>query len=390
MDITTFLYLATAEVLLVLTFTGIWLGWRRCSNQRRATVPLHPDTHPQQAGEQYQLLVQHQINKAEARLQNLLSHHSEDLDELSLIRFRMAYLKEEKLAVEACGDNEQALWQMLRTTLPALMPATDVPDQGDGNDNDPDLIDPEDYRLLQRKLHASEKRADSLTKFKELFFSLKDQFNESQKINTALHEELEELLPTDFASEDIQAVLAKLREENNTLHHQLEDVESSFAKLTRNLDNSTPAGLPLQTSGQPHSIGATSQAVTAGVAQIKSVMDKQDEKIQQLNTVISSLKLQVEQQQALEQKLAEYQNVTDELRTSISQLEEENNFMCEQISALLKQELETDKQHKQASLELEEALTEQQLAVTEMEARYAKLESDYQQLYAEHQALKGG
>ncbi len=387
-DLTTFIYLLVAEVSLIVGIGVILLIRNRAAhgNKSAPQFPIQASQHPEAAQEQYHLLVQNEINKAEARLHKMLENDSQDKEELAVIQFRMSFLTAEKKAIESHGHDEHALWRVFVNTLPQLMPSEQIPIEDEIAD-DVESIDPEEYRLLQRKLHASELRAENLTKFKTLFFELKDQFAESQRVNDALHEELEELLPDDFASEDIKAVLAKLRSENSSLHHQLEDVESSFAKLTRNLTSLTDGSI--DTSGQPHTINETSAAINAGVQKIKDVMEQQDDKIRELSSMVVKLKLKVEQQQTLESKLNELQNNNEEFKRTMHSLEEENAFLCDQISALLKEEVNSENKHHKRVLQLESELTEKEMSLVEIESKYTKLESEFQKLYAEHKLLKG-
>lgn len=381
----TFLYLVLAEIVLLAGAGVLLLLHQRRKNRLRPRFPIAPEQHPRAACQQYHMLVQNEINKAENRLHSLLASDSQDQQQLAVIRFRTAFLSEEQKAVEAHGHDEQTLWQVFSQTLPPLMP--DRPVSFDEEISaDIDSIDPEEYRLLQRKLQATELRADNLAKFKDLFFDLKSQFAESQRINDALHDELEELLPDDFASEDLKAVLAKLRSENTTLHHQLEDVESSFVKLTRNLKDLTDH--PIDLSGKPHTIEQTSAAINAGVQKIKGAMEHQDEKIRELSSAVVKLKLKVEQQQSLEEKLTNLQNSNDNFKRSVANLEEENAFLADQISALLKQEVDSESKHHKRILQLESEITEKEMAVAEMEAKYTRLELDFQKLYADYKLLK--
>lgn len=373
MDFVTFLYLAAAEMLLMVGLFGMFTVYRR---QTRPTFPINPERNPAIAAEQYSLLLQEEINRASQRLFHLKEADGDYSEDIALIEFRIAYLKTEKQAIDQHAYDEIGLWSHLSRELQPLTGASNPTgsDDCDQQANRPDSDSQQEIDMLRRKLQAYATRVENLQKFKELFFELKKQFTETQQRNEELHNEFERLLPDNNEHEDIRDVLTKLRSENDNLHQQLNSLEGVFSSLP--------------TINTMRDISPPTDNITESVTRIKSIITQQEARIAELSHELNSLHIELEAQERLKLKIQKLDDETRKLKDSAHHLEEENLFLQEQISVLLRQELERDEKHKRRLLQLEEDLTQQQLNFAELEKKYTSLEREYLQIYEENRRLK--
>ncbi len=373
------IYIALEALLLVSAYAVyLYISRRRLLARQPGDAGTQPEA--PSAADHYVALLQDEILRAEAKLAQLVSGENPDPLLRNIIETRLTFLCGERKAIDSSGPDEKKFWELIADTLKPFLPMEDPPDETAKGDQTA-LIE-----VLQSRIQAYEMRVANLEQFKDRFFALKDKYENTRELNGKLHVEIERALPDEEQSPELKETLQRLKEENGHLESQLALVEQEFQNIMNNLRAATDrSDLPKPELGITNSV----DNIGEGVGRIKDVIASQEQKIRELNGMLSELELELEQQQRIKDAFDELQTKHDELNNAISIIQEENDFLQEQISALLKQELEKDGESSDAVEKLQQELNEQLKAYADLETRYAAMEHEYLATYAENEKLKG-
>jgi len=181
---------------------------------------------------------------------------------------------------------------------------------------------------LENRLRLQQERIDNLEGFKKQVFKLSEKLQASRQTILKLDEELQKLLPAENRSAELEALLQGLTNEKTQLEEQIKLVENEYETLMHNVE--------------------------------------------------------VLQQQNADQAAPKQSSPPSEQpahdNEELAQLKEENEFLCNQIATLLKQELEyketleTQKEKLKKQLQArEEELSDAVKRLAEMEKKYLAL-----------------
>ncbi len=330
--------------------------------------------------DRYTALLQEEILRAEAKLARLATEESSDPQLNNIIETRLSFLRGEREAIDNSGLDEEKFWTLISDRLKPFVPAEDTPGET-ANEHQSALIE-----ALQSRIQAYATRVANLEQFKDQFFAIKDKYANTRELNGRLHAEIERALPEDEQSPELKETLQELRQQNAHLESQLGLVEHEFNAIIANLCTATDrSDLPKPELGITNSV----DSIGEGVGRIKHVIAGQEQKIKALNGMLSELELELAEQDRIKDALEELQAKHGELSNVIGIVQEENNFLQEQFSTLLKQELEKDRQSSASIERLHQELNEQVRAYADLENRYAAMEREYLVTYAEYEKLKG-
>ncbi len=324
-------------------------------------------------------LLQSEILKAEARLAHLAQDKAADPDEKRLIETRLAFLRAERRAIDTSGNDEESFWTKIADGLAPLLPQS-------GNDADSTAEAPRSTVLesLQTQIDAYKARIANLEQFKDRFFELKAKLADSHALNEQVHTEVEKIIPAAEQPPELAGAMARLRQENSDLTAELARVEEEFAALMRNAQaaetrqNATNADLN-QASGQ----------LERSLDRVKQILVTKEEQISALQGLVNELQLELKEKERLQAAIDDLAAQNKELDNVVTILQDENNFLQQQISALLKEELEKEEKQVRRIQGLQEELDEQIRAFAELEKKYAAMEQEYLAMYEENQQLKG-
>ncbi len=368
------------EALVVASLYILYLRWANRRLKRATASPpaaaVSPATSPI---DQYVTLLQEQIRDADAKLAQLEAEPANDTRLTEIVGMRLAFLRAERKAIDGSASDPQKLWNGIAEALGPLLPD---PAAAAASDSQARLVN----NALQARLQAYETRVANLEQFRTNFFELKEKYADAIGLGQQLHSEVGKAFSEDQQPPELRAAMDELKEENSRLEGQLSLVEQEFDNIMRNLQTATDrSDLPPAQPG----IASSMDNIGQGVAKIRGVIRTQEHRIHELTGVISELEIELSDKERLDSAVDELKQKHTELTNVIAIIQDENDFLQEQISALLKQELEDREKSDAKTDALRQELEEQRDAYIELEKKYAAIEHEYLAAYEENKRLKG-
>lgn len=218
-------------------------------------------------------------------------------------------------------------------------------------------VDLKDLGILKEKLALAEQRVKNLERFRELFFDLKDKLTELMGKQQHMSERmLEAGLPVK-EQHALMTSFEKLKKEKDTLEQHLHQVEAELSVLM----------------GGPHQ----SPNLIVEDVNAAAIIQSQQAEIGKLIQEIADLELEAVAAQRIQTTINQLNQKSGDLTIAIEVLQDENQFLSDQIQALLKQEHEKDQQlNRQIDL-ITGQFSEKEKAYDELYKKHAKLESEY-------------
>ena len=348
------LFFGLIEALLLAALYAAYLLWRL--RRLRATAAGSQAMSPPGP---YVERLQREVLETEAALARLgepTSTADADARQRQLLETRLVFLRAERKAAD--GPPEQFQARLEEGLAPFL-----------GGDGESLLV-----QSLRSQVQACEKRLSNLERFKDLFFELKGRLADSQERGEQLQMEVSRVVPESEQSPLLKNLLDGLKTENEQLNQQLDQVDEALAAILRQAERHVEAN--------GDGVNASITGIDAGVERIRNVVQAQQRRIAELAELVSARDMELEQKAPLESLLEEVRASNEELNTVVSVLQEENDFLQVQISMLLKQELEKEK-------ERERVLAETAKSQADLKQRFAAMEKEYLLVYEENRRLKG-
>jgi DNA repair exonuclease SbcCD ATPase subunit len=218
----------------------------------------------------------------------------------------------------------------------------------------PDL---KDLGVIKERLALSEQRVKNLERFRELFFDLKDRvatlMEHQQQMNQHM---LEAGLPLE-EQKALMAAFDKLKKEKEVLEQHLQQVEDELDILMV-----TPDVDSLKAKESPSAA---------------HVIHDQQAKIGKLIQEIADLEVEAATGHRIQTTINQLNEQSDELSIAIEVLQDENQFLNEQVQTLLQQQNpQGDQVNKEIDL-LTSQLAEKQHAYDELYKKHVRLEQEY-------------
>ncbi len=354
--------LVLLELLLVALVWGIWQHLRL----RR----LRSRIGEQEGGATLSILdwLEDQIAETERR-KAAAGQHQGGTVPLALLEQRAAWLCAELEAWRAVQDAGRDFWTVYRGPEGADVQARETRRLEQALQRER-----ERERHLVQQLEAAQKRLANLEKFRELFFEMKAQLENSRSINVRLREAVDRHVPVEQRPGELRELLEHLEEENRKLAGEMEAVESALDEMLR-------AG-PEQMTAESGTMDLA--ALSSGIGQRLLVLRRNYARQAEL---IDALRTQLQEATGLDagkparELIEELEAAQLDLKQQVVRLEEENDFLATQISMLLRQELETEQEHEQEKALLEEALDKARQALTRSENEVVELERKLLELH---------
>ncbi|HEC19723.1 MAG TPA: hypothetical protein ENI97_10320 [Gammaproteobacteria bacterium] len=172
---------------------------------------------------------------------------------------------------------------------------------------------------LEDRLRLQQERINNLEGFKEQVFKLSEKLQASRQTILKLDEELQKLLPAESRSAELEALLQGLADEKTQLEEQMKLVENEYETLMKNAE-------------------------------------------------------------VLQQQIAEKHPPASEHEEELASLKEENEFLCNQIATLLKQELVHKNQLTSQEESFDKQLHERDEELAATQNKLAEMEKKYLEL----------
>ena len=221
------------------------------------------------------------------------------------------------------------------------------------------LPDPQIKELgtLRERLAIAQQRVENLERFRELFFEMKEKLAALLAQQEAMDVRMQAAGLPPEQQQELMAEFEKLKKEKETLEQHLQQVE---AELNLLMESSQP-----QQNGQKEQASAT------------NIIQEQQAEIGRLIQEIADLEVEAAQAQRIQSSINSLNNHSDELAIAIEVLQDENQFLSDQIQSLLKQEQENDRQTASQIDLMTSQLSQLQHDYDELNAKHTRLESEY-------------
>lgn len=212
---------------------------------------------------------------------------------------------------------------------------------------------------LRQRLAIAEKRVLNLEKFRELFFKIKHHMD---TLLLAQEQVTSRFMAGAAPGNDPELVqaLQKLKKEKETLEQHLKQVTDELDLLLANPSH----GGSLSSEGLKAALG------------VKNVQ----EEVGNLTQIIADLEVEAATSNRINTSVTSVNTRLQEMETVMEVLQDENQFLSDQIQALL-----TLQRNEDAKLELEmermsSAFTDKELELLEQKKKYTELEAEYLKL----------
>lgn len=365
-----------------LALVGVWaiyLGWKnRRLTAQLADANIHESSQALDI-DSYSDLVNKEILNTEAKLVQLADQPGAEAGPMQAIQARLTFLRAEREAAGGLASDDEAFWARMTELLSGCIPAAgDAETTGAGERDQSAQVE-----ALETRIQAYETRVSNLEQFKQLFFELKMKQVNSKGLEEKIRTEVDKVIPEQEQTPELKDMLSTLRAENHTLEEQLNHIERELDDVLR---AAGPAGNQQAESGAG-SVNNGPAGIEDDVENIRRVISQYKKHVNELNGLVMNLKLDVKDKERLEGYAEQLKSQYEDLQAAMHHLGEENDFLQEQISALLKQELEKEAQIKADAAEVADKLEAQLTAYAELERKYAEMEQSYLATYQENQKL---
>lgn len=354
-----------------------------------ARHPGAPDMH-----DPWHDFLQEEINRTRTRITQLANDGITPVRNLEVLELRLKALQAEQQAWNRTSEDHEVFWEQITTQLSALLPAATDASTNNAQAAAEDPVKDELIRSMQERIENYEARLGNLETFKQMFFDLKQKLNESQELNQQFHDEITRTIPVEMQSPEMQAMLERLREENTALEEQLQHVEKQLYIIMHHAGHTTTTGgkdhgaEPETSKQRLDSMSDVAMHIETEMTQIRDIISNQKRKISELTSHIDELQLEVNEKDHIKRELVKLADRNEEMNRVLDVLEEENTFLQEQISALLRQELRDSERSKENLSEYENQLLAKEKALNALEKKYTDMEQEYLTVYNENEKLK--
>ncbi len=367
------------EALLIACVLVAYLSWKTRRLRAQLVAAGCQGGVPALDVDSYSDLISKEILQTEAKLAGLSDQPDVKEALLRTVQTRLTFLRAEQETTSKFAENDDAFWARMTELLSAeLLGSRDLDTAAPVDEEQANRIE-----ALQKRIQVYEKRVSNLEQFKALFFAAKMKQVNSRDLQDKIRAEVDKAIPEQDQSAELKDVLSTLREENHSLEEQLNHIERELDDVLR---AAGPVADQAPASGGAHS-GKAHAHLEEDVENIRAVISQYKDHINELNGLVLNLKLDVKDKEQLKSYAEELKSQYEALQSAMQHLEEENDFLQEQISALLKQELEKEEQIKADAAEVKSKLDRQLEAYTELEGKYAAMEQSYLEAYEENQKL---
>jgi len=312
-----------------------------------------------------------------ARLEQLQGEADADEIQVQTLQNRLTLLEAEKQVVESSNDYPDRHWEFV---LERFKPAIEEPEPDDAD--------------IEQDAQPEEPESQTDTSSQNLPPAGGDAGNSVQV--EALQDNLHQQGVT---LDSMRQVLQQVKQDPKTelidqLEKQLKELERRYREADTCIEIMAQENDRLQEKidHRDYRIGQVEAEKTESVTDLEEQLDKQKRNITDLHNMVGDLQLETEKAAQLQDKLDNFELASRDMNMCVQVLEEENQFLQEQIQELLKAdesgsmydkaEEQKDPAELEAQIEaLRAELSEKEHRVREAEEKYAAMEQEYLTLY---------
>ncbi|HHJ13861.1 MAG TPA: hypothetical protein ENJ79_05720 [Gammaproteobacteria bacterium] len=372
MDINTLLLLGTLELALVAGVLAILAEVRRRRQLARLHVRQTTTGQPPESFESvhsgYLPYLEQQLLQTRARREACT-----DETEAAALDTRIGLLEREKALTEHGNDFPEEHWQQL-LRLYAPEPAGEPPPTEETQASVPDETGPAKDGDT-KGLAAARERIARLESFRDHFFAIKKQLAELEKEHAHTLTRLGQLLPEAERSHALQQLLDDMSDRQERLQAELAQLESQADELTR------------EQKPQPESLAEPADDSGERATELSQKLEAQQHEMAQLKRTIDRLENELAEAGKLGEELERMQTANRDMEMCLKTMEEENEFLQEQIRTLLALD-DADSVYGRAGdneevARLQQALQEKDTALAALQEKFDAMEQEYLSLYEE-------
>lgn len=308
-------FLSYAILIEIIFILVIWIGivhWR-LSKKKKELVVVEEVEVPVPF-EIYMQYLNRELSETMAHLDKL-SEDSSDIETLTMYQYRLKHLDaEQKAMTEAKGDTVK-FWELYRSNI-------DFVHEGEGEVEREELddeISEVDEAVDEEPSVETRSMQEQLDIFNKNSESLLEQSSDVVDLVKTLSDKNE--------SEELQHILKLLTGERDELSSQLENMRNEYNLMMKSIKP--------ESSDAAASVVSQIPRADEDTPNMSGVLSKQNTRISELNDVVGNLSLELEEKKTL---MKETEWVTRQLKETehvVIILEDENNFLRNQIKQLL-------------------------------------------------------
>lgn len=328
----------------------------------------------------YFAYLEKELLATQARLEQAENESDVDAIKVETLRTRLTLFEAEKHVVESTNDYPDRHWEFV---LERFRPVIEEPEPGqEPDDAEPDNAESQPDIISEDSPGAGETSGSGLQ-----VEALQDNLNQQGIALDSMRQVLRQV------KQDPQAELI------DQLEQQLQKLERRYQEANTCIEIMGQENDRLQEKidHRNYRIDQVEAEKTESVADLEEQLDKQKRSITDLHNMVGDLQLETEKAAQLQEKLDQFALASRDMNMCIQVLEEENQFLQEQIAELLKSDDsqsvydKTGEQKDSAELEaqieaLRTELAEKDRKVHEAEEKYNAMEQEYLTLYEEANA----
>ena len=380
MEVATFALFVALEV--VLLFGGaLFLLYRKysllCKQLDEPQLQVRAPDNFDSIESGYFSYLEKELLATHARLEQLQGEADADEIHMQTLQNRLTLLEAEKQVVESSNDYPDRHWEFV---LERFKPPIEEPEPDDaGMVQDAEPEEPESQTDTSSQ---NLQEADGVPGNSVQVEALQDNLQQQGVTLDTMRQVLQQV------KQDPKAGLI------DQLETQLKELERRYREADTCIEIMGQENDRLQEKidRRDYRIGQVEAEKTESVTDLEEQLDKQKRNITDLHNMVGDLQLETEKAAQLQDKLDHFELASRDMNMCVQVLEEENQFLQEQIQALLKADEsgsvydKAEEQKDPAELEalieaLRAELGEKEQRVREAEDRYTAMEQEYLTLY---------
>lgn len=322
-----------------------------------------------------------------------------DADRLTIIKKRFSFLADQKAELDKSEDDKEVFWRNMEKhyikyfhdvqdavkrnellekirILENELKNTKTPIKAieeSNNTEQPQLNAlKSEIDNLGKKLNLQQQKAENLEKFRGLYLEIQDAFDAAQKLNSQLADELRKVTNDVERVKELEELLAVTEIHRKKLEQQLDTIERDRQVINNQLNQLQS---DLATATQKKTTVNFKHDVTEDSNAASMALNLYKFEIKELHKTISELGSEVTNKAAIIEKMEALLSHANEMEPVISILEDENQFLRNQLATVLKMDEESASASKVESLTRDLNALKQKYA--ELDERYLQLETRY-------------
>ena len=354
MDVVTLILFVTLEVVMLLGIALVFLRRQNKQLQKRLSeLEAQPAADPQgfasvESG--YLPYLEQQIIETRAHFESIEGVADEDNTLPDALRYRLDFMEAEKKVTELCNDYPQDRWQHVAEHFQPPAQEQETPAQDEETPSQEIQIQVSDVQPESGGMEELQgllgQQGDSIQSLREVIMQVKA--DPRAEMIDQLEEKLTEL---ERRYREANTCMEIMDQENTRLQDKVERKDQHLDRVKKENNES--------------------------VNDLEEQLGKQKHSISELHHMLDELQLEAGKATELQEKLAQFDLASRDMNMCIQVLEEENEFLQEQVRGLLQMEDGDSVYQKE---ELEKKLMAVEARVEELSASLAEKELQLQQL----------